>query len=399
MKRHTKALSCLVISFIGLFSFYLYVFFTEPPSLALAFEKKEGNEQVIDDLTIFGDVFFSQPSIYNTYVYREGETTFEFDRSPLERLNSTYDARLDYYRQKYPNFMRNKGIFNAEILESDSYLVTLNYVGDYKLAYSSWEDEIMLGILDKETEEFTHYTYTTEHNIIEYTLWGSDIYEQYPFIDLLIPTKSEADGSFIHLSFNAESEEFNEEVQSFFDPEPDTVTNLLLNQSNASVTLVEKYKDSENISLVEREDFLLYNYETGSLSKLSMPDGEFGFDYLPIAFEDSAYLFEATDEQLRISKADSHSNNWVFLFALPLDSLSTNYSVQGFEFYTFDITDDMLTLTYPSYSEEINGDLLVIATYDLTSGEQQYNGTITLEHSDRFEGYTLELPTIYRIRN
>lgn len=409
MKRYIKLLTCTVFGVCGLLAFSIYQHSIEPVQPVLALETLEGDPAQIEDLSLNGQVSFYEPSYIDSYSYTDGETALGSDESFFNRLDShSIDNTIDLLRRDYPNFMRNKGLITTKITETNTHILTANFVGDFDP--SSQSDEMLIGLLDKDTgedEAFTFYPESTSNNADRRIV---KLYEALPEIHLILQIESRTantiDYEQVHITYNVESFSFTEESIDFSEFNSTFYAFGYHHYANEPLIVFERPIEGEDLL----EFPLFYNFETQEILDFPTPEGERNVDYIVEIFDNDAYLFIVEENSIDISRANQSTEEWDNLQTIatthtPISAETTEiFGYRRLDWITFEVEENTLTTAFltSSRGEIYDGfynDRIQFQVNDLETGEQTFLGEASFENTDAYDYYELYLPEINLFEN
>lgn len=401
MKRYIKLLTCTLFGVCGLLAFYIYQNSVDEVQPAFAFEAIQGEQNQIETLALNGAVTFYNPYRWDSFSYKDGETSFKSDQTFFNHLDSltSIDPTVEKLRQDYPNFMRSKGLFTTQIVETGTHVVTANFVGDFDTASQS--DEILIGLLDKDTGENEHFPFYSESNFSHSEQRIAGLYENLPEIHLILQFQSSSaetgDYEQIHITYNVENSTFTEERIDFSEFELSSYTFGNFYYANESLILFDRFNQKE-----EYFEFpLFYDFETRQLMEFPTPDGERNTDYTVEILDNDVYLFSADENSINISKANQRTEDWENVQTIATDYTPINaeiaytYGYDKLGNITFDVKENKLIIIYlPFSNDDLNNNRIVVQVNDLETGEQTFLGNLTLENTNAYGSFELFLPQI-----
>ncbi len=87
MKRYWKIILLCFVAIIAIGAFYIQSGFADQKNITIEFEKVSGNEDEVNDLTIFGDYLVG--NINYSLQIQKGETIDSTNQSFFEKLDKT----------------------------------------------------------------------------------------------------------------------------------------------------------------------------------------------------------------------------------------------------------------------------------------------------------------------
>lgn len=399
MKRYVKLLTCTFFGICGMLAFYIYQSSVNEVQPAFAFEMLQGEQTQIEDLALNGQVSFYNPYRWDSFSYKDGETSFKSDQTFFNHLDSltSIDSTVEKLRQDYPNFMRNKGLFTTQIVETGTHVVTANFVGDFDTASQS--DEILIGLLDKDTGENEHFPFYSESNFSHSEQRIAGLYENLPEIHLIFQFQSAntVDYEQVHITYNVENSTFTEESIDLSEFGLSSYTFGNFHYTNESLILLERFNQEEKYS----EFPLIYNFETREVLEFPTPEGERHTDYIVDIRDNEAYLFRVNENSIDIFTANQGTEEWEVVQTVATDYTPINaetaydYAYDKLGNITFDVKENKLTIVYlPINNDDQNNDRIILQKNDLETGEQIFLGEMRLKNTNAYESFELFLPQI-----
>lgn len=349
------------------------------------FETIEGDETVIKDFVIRGDLHLGHLHMEPFQVDHEG-TTYLRDEPFLKRINTaSYDLEMDRLQKEYRSFMRGKERSTAFFFESEEVLAYAATPYDL-FDYENYEFEV--AVLDKETNETTTFfvPIPDRKDFWYVDVRGVHVMENELSIVSLNDRETDDGDSRteIHIyTFDIEKkelikEEVTTELTSVYPENGYSTVNVLMNEQSDGESIIlyqvkVEYTESEEEMEVGEEritivSLLKYNLKTGKIEEMSLPEKEnIG---VPIAFDGETLHF-AGMEKGGISFTNYSTANKTF--SAPL-TIATNIDYYHIDELTQALVRDNKLYFMPSFMEEINKHSLFVI--DLEKLTKEYEGII-----------------------
>jgi hypothetical protein len=385
------------------------------PQSELSFETISGDESLIDDLELTGKVEFlgqsSSNDLYmnarlrmfyptlrdesNYFTYDQGRTTFTSDLSFFDQLNSiTFNPLLNKVRLNHPGFMRNKGINSVRLAETEEEFITGNFKGDYDLINGYNSSEVVLGFLNKETNEEEHFSYTMDFNGYPLDTYLEALYHHGDSVHLLIRSLlNEGDDYTFHLvEFDRSNNQFSQQYVATGN------FSVLSSQTNSAFVLFEESEVDPDYGEVLSTDFYALNLETGEQIALSSFENNEVIQY-PEFVDESIYRldFDSSNSRIHLEQFSISDKTWHDLSSMEIVIPTETIENIPWEISNPDtldhlstqiMEDRMITYSYIGTSETP----IHIQINQLDNGELLYHGTIGAEQSHQH--YELQLSSI-----
>lgn len=422
MSRYTKLATCLFIVFIGLVGYFIYLGLERPPRTDLSVETIEGDARFLEDWELAGaievadrvDQTHAQPSYqlaqlgyspfrpdrrFEFYTWEEGETQLSSDLSFFEELDNTseYDRFLSELRLEYPGFMRNKSLLFVHVLETDTQVVTGNFKGDYDLAEASHASELVIDVLEKETEESKEHVHSLDldaplDNRVQ-ALYQTD----HAIYTLVSSTVSGQNGlTYTLVELDKETEEFSEHhVTSGY---KSAMSNIY---ENTPIVLFEETDHPSEDAYDEQSvtGYQLFHLETGEMTELPTYTDhveEDNMTFTPTLSEGNLYtvILNEESDQIDLLHFDEEAEEWMLHQEIEIlideDIIHADYEEisHSLEALNHSIQNGYF-IVYTYWSDQ-STPLHVQAT-DLETGELAFFGTIDLKNAADFTEYSIGL--------
>jgi hypothetical protein len=152
MKKYWKSMSIAVITIVTIGFFYIQSTLAGSSYPALAFETVSGNEEVVEDVVIYGD--YRQDNVVGDSFHLTAEgIQYNRDLSYIERLERGYRSpQMNELQEEYKDFMRGKhNIFQMAENEEDLVYADVNSGPDNEM-------EFQIEVLDKASDQSMEFT-------------------------------------------------------------------------------------------------------------------------------------------------------------------------------------------------------------------------------------------------
>lgn len=423
MTRYTKLATCLFLLFIGLVGYIIYIGLEGPSTLRLSFNTIEGDEQIAQQLDISGSIEYATSGTQSeltryelaqigtphmvssdTFRYTENETSVESDLSFLDSLDNhaSVSPFINQLRLEKPNFLRNKGLYSLQVLNTEEAIYTANFKGDYQLSRAGKSSELHLERLDKSTDDIEHYRYTLELDS-SVDNHAHALYQTEEQLTLLISStvENQEHRTWSFVTFDKDTHEFSETSlgQGSFSLLP-----YAEEQRNEAFVLLERTEEPEDI--YDEAQTIGYNFidmETGEqheLPTIEQQDNQ-GSLPAPVVSDDTIYAVQMNEENSSYDslELDKEQMQWEAAHSIDLlieeEARSTNVwdhiAETPFDFLEYRFANgQFIVYTYSGSQEQP----IHLQMTDLSTGELSYYGQLTLEGADEYEEANLFIESI-----
>ena len=154
MKRYWKIILLCFVAIIAIGTFYIQSGFADQKNITIEFEKVSGNEDELNDLTIFGD--YSVGNIYHSLKIQKGETIDNTNQSFFEQLDRTNVFPVfKGLIENYSGFFRSKDLDPGYFFENEELLAYAGFEGENAYVNTMSEITFDIDVLNKETKKTT----------------------------------------------------------------------------------------------------------------------------------------------------------------------------------------------------------------------------------------------------
>ena len=155
MKRYWKLMILSFITVIVIGTFYISAGSAEKTDLTIEFEKVNGNEEELKDLTFYGEYLVG--NMYQPLQFTTEETFNRNDISFIEQLSAGYNAPIfKELIKNHKKFMRGKELSPNYYFEDENVLVYASFKGDLEPSPNR-DVDFDIDVLDKKTGETTSF--------------------------------------------------------------------------------------------------------------------------------------------------------------------------------------------------------------------------------------------------
>ena len=170
MKRYWKLMILSFITVIVIGTFYISAGWAEKTDLTIEFEKVNGNEEELKDLTFYGEYLVG--NMYQSLQFTTEETINRNDISFIEQLSPEYNAPIfKELIKNHKRFMRGKEISPSYYYEDENVLVYASFKGDFDPSPNR-DVDFDIEVLDKKTEETISFKsdvpFLEKYQLVEY---------------------------------------------------------------------------------------------------------------------------------------------------------------------------------------------------------------------------------------
>src|SRR5690625_2727021 len=155
MRKYWKSIFLFAFIIVTVGIFYIKASTVSDNFPQMKFQKVEGDEKVVDNLMVNGDLYMGMFNIESFRVDSQG-TTYLRDESFPKRLEGYYkDLHIDHLQQEYRNFMRGKAT------DPDYFYEDENQLAYGSTPYDIWSFDnytFEIAVLDKQTNDTVSFS-------------------------------------------------------------------------------------------------------------------------------------------------------------------------------------------------------------------------------------------------
>ncbi|MFZ0446786.1 MAG: hypothetical protein WAM95_19555 [Bacillus sp. (in: firmicutes)] len=329
MKRYWKFIILSLITVIVIGTFYISASSAEKTDLFIEFEKVNGNEEELKDLTFYGDYLVG--NMYQPLQFTTEKTTIPNDITFLERLSPEYNGPIfKELIKNHKRFMRGKEIAPNYYFEDENVLVYANFKGDFE---SSPNRDVIFDIevLDKKTKE--KISFKSDVPFSEKYEWLNieDVQVVQDEIKLVVQGRGMKDGTDDLRVYTFDMKEqllVGNEPITTADSKENTLDIRVLNELYSTIqsqkfyvihkATYEAQNDRNEGDAVTYEgepkvvanELLVYNIENNEVKQLEIPTEITESLYRASILQSSMYTFTQTGHVIEVSQYDFEKEEW-----------------------------------------------------------------------------------------
>jgi hypothetical protein len=384
MKRYWKIILLCFVAAIAIGTFYISSGFADQKNITIEFEKVNGNEDELNDLTILGDYLVG--NIYHSLKIQKGETIDNTNRSFFEQLDKTNVSPVfKGLVENYSGFFRSKHLDPGYFFENEELLAYAGLEGENVYVNTMSEITFDIDVLNKETKKTTS---------IESDVPGSN---QYGWMDVgdvqviddeikvfIRGFRKDEGNDLLVYTFNINEQKLVSHETYFSTPEVESGWADLrmvndhgsIHQEKYQIIIMETYDDQNAKSMdggptLVANEVLIYNIESNQSEALTVPDEMLGLNDSPTftLFGTTIYMYNLIVNGLEVNYYDIETGKWG-------------------EKRTFNLPDQTYAEDAP-YFEVLNGKAYIISAFDkghklliadTKTGETLYEGNLTVKN-------------------
>jgi hypothetical protein len=389
MKRYWKLMILSFITVIVIGTFYISAGSAEKTDLTIEFEKVNGNEEELKDLTFYGEYLVG--NMYQPLQITTEETIIPNNSSFLEQLSPEYNAPIfKELIKNHKRFMRGKELSPSSYYEDENVLVYATFKGDFDHGPNR-DVDFDIEVLDKKTEETT--SFKSDVPFLEKYNWLNidDVQVVHDELKLVVQGRGMKDGTDDIRVYTFDMKEqllVGNEPIATADSKENTRTDIrLLNELYSTIqpqrfyVIHKEIYETENARnegdtvtyegepKVVANEVLVYNIENNEVKQLENPNEMIESIYRGSILETSMYTFTQTGHVIEVNHYNFAKEEWT--------EKQTFHSEQA---KTSDSEPSIKLMNGKIYivSSTNNGYTLLIG--DLNTGESLYEGKLHIKN-------------------
>lgn len=401
MKKYWKLITIVVIIVLAVGTFYIHSSVTADNYPNFVLEKKSGDAKAVEHLTLQGD-YRKDLVGDNVYITADGSTYAGSASLFNQRSWIINQPKITRLQEDYQSFMRGKGTDAGSFAENEASLAYVDMKWDMFEDYESSRFSFDVAVLDKESQSKSSFT-----AVVPKKDKYDDVYIEGIFIlngDLKVIThnmlKTSNDKSWeteLHVyNIDMDKEKIVDDKMVISGSEKvDADEWVELNAVSDGGDTPSKYmvftkslekviEDDEGLagSGDKKQEFIVYNLETGKQEKLELPEKMKQDTYAESLNDTTIYFSKMMEDQIEITAYDMEDNKWKKEQIFNLPSIE---NAEEMDERLFKINGDKIFI---SSTREKLGTSVIVA--DLNSGKTVYEGTVeTKDKNSSLDGYRL----------
>ena len=330
MKRYWKLMILSFITVIVIGTFYISAGSAEKTDLTIEFEKVNGNEEELKDLTFYGEYLVG--NMYQPLQFTTEETFNRNDISFIEQLSPEYNAPIfKELIKNHKRFMRGKELSPNYYFEDENVLVYASFKGDLEPSPNR-DVDFDIEVLDKKTGETT--SFKSDVPFLEKYQWLNidDVQVVHDELKLVVQGHGMKDGTDDLRVYTFDMKEqllVGNEPIATADSKENTRTDIrLLNELYSTIQPQKFYVIHKEIyetqnarnegdavtyegeSKVVGNEVLVYNIENNEVKQLENPNEMIESFYRGSILETSMYTFTQTGHVIEVNHYNFAKEEW-----------------------------------------------------------------------------------------
>ena len=330
MKRYWKLMILSFITVIVIGTFYISAGWAEKTDLTIEFEKVNGNEEELKDLTFYGEYLVG--NMYQSLQFTTEETFNRNDISFIEQLSPEYNAPIfKELIKNHKRFMRGKEISPSYYYEDENVLVYASFKGDFDPSPNR-DVDFDIEVLDKKTEETT--SFKSDVPFLEKYQWLNidDVQVVHDELKLVVQGHGMKDGTDDLRVYTFDMKEqllVGNEPIATADSKENTRTDIrLLNELYSTIQPQKFYVIHKEIYETQNarnegdavtyegepkvvgNEVLVYNIENNEVKQLENPNEMIESFYRSSILESSMYTFTQSDHIIEVNHYNFAKEEW-----------------------------------------------------------------------------------------
>ena len=389
MKRYWKLMILSLITIIVIGTFYISAGWAEKTDLTIEFEKVNGNEEELKDLTFYGEYLVG--NMYQSLQFTTEETFNRNDISFIEQLSPEYNSPIfQKLIKNHKRFMRGKELSPSYYYEDENVLVYASFKGDFDPSPNR-DVDFDIEVLDKKTEETT--SFKSDVPFLEKYEWLNidDVQVVHDELKLVVQGHGMKDGTddFRVYTFDMKEQLLvgNEQIATADSKENARTDIRVLNELYSTIQPQKFYVihketyEAQNTRIegnavtyedepkVVANEVFVYNIENNESKQLEIPNEMAESIYRASILQSSMYTFTQSDNTIEVNHYDFEKEEWA--------EKQTFHSEQA---KTSDNEPFVQLMNGKIYiiSSTNNGYTLLIG--DLNTGESLYEGKLQVKN-------------------
>lgn len=402
MKRYWKLITIVVIIVLTVGTFYIQSSMAADNYPDFVLEKKSGDAKAVEHVTLQGDY---RKDLFgdNVYITADGSTYAGLNSLFNQRSWIINQPKIIRLQEDYRSFMRGKGGDAESFAEDETSLAYVDMKSVLFEDYASSDYAFDVAVLDKESKAKSSFTAEVPKKD-KY----NDVYIEAIFIfngevkvitrNMLNPIDNEQWETEMHvysIDMDKEkvvdnkmvisgSEEADEWVEFNMVSSGGDTTSKYMVFTKSLEKVIEDDEGGLTSSGDKKQDFIVYNLETGQQEKLDLPEEMKQEADIESVGDSTIYFSKMMDDQIEITAYDIEDNKWKKeqIFNLPHTE-----NAEDMDERLFKIKDDKIYISSTQQGEKLGTSVIVA---DLNSGKTVYEGTVEMkDKSSRLDGYQL----------